>query len=457
VIDADQLKKMGLLERLLRIESEGYYGAAGSEALRRVTGLVVLPEIVTSSGGGLLSCEGIQVQGSGIIDSYDSRDGSYGGSNAQRSNIVVGTQTEGAEIRVTGASPIHGNVAASGIFTATGSAAIHGDVRANDTATLAGGGANIYGNVYGLGDVTISSSGTIHGDVQAAGTLTLGNWQSRIEGDALVAAVNSVRTPSDQVGGTLNADSGGPQGLQEVPFVPTAADCEVPPKTSLYAQYSNAVPDSSGSLDIKGSSRTIILDADGLHDPAGSLDPIAAPQLVGGKRVVKFDDFQLRGSADFQIGSVGTPVDMVMVVPGEIDLGGGGSFRIAEGSTLTVVTASEFRLASAIVIGDEKPTRTRDGQVEPILSVISTFDDRTHNRSGVFIGGAANFYGEIVAPYSNVEVTGSGDFFGKVAGRTIEVKGAGGFHYDEAFGDMDDGSGGSSVTELPRLQSIWVH
>ncbi|EWG97855.1 DUF7305 domain-containing protein [Halomonas sp. BC04] len=440
----------------IRILSEGFHGAAGSEAVRRVTGLVALPEIVPDRDGGLMSCEGVQVQGSGLIDSYDSREGSYGGSNAQRSNIVVGTQTEGAEVRVTGASPIYGNVAASGTFTATGSAAVHGNVRANGTATLAGGGAHIYGNVDSLGDVTISSSGTIHGDVQAAGTLNLENWHSRIEGNALVSAVNSNRTPEDQVGGTLNADSGGPQGLQPLPAVSSPEECVVPGKINLYPEYDNAVTDSSGPLDIKGSSRTIILDADGLHDPVGSLGPIDAPALHENKRVVKFDEFKLAGSANFQIGRVGTPVDMVMVVPGDISIGGGGSFQIAEGSTLTIVTESEFRLASAIVVGDEKPTRTREGKVEPILSIVSTFNDQSSNQSGVFIGGAANFYGEIVAPYSNVEVTGSGDFYGKVTGRSIEVKGAGGFHYDEAFGDMDDGGDGSTVSQLPRLQGIWV-
>lgn len=441
----------------VRVESEGYFGATGDEAMRTVVGLVALPELPPPGSRGLLSCDGVQVTGSGIIDSYDSREGAYGGSNAQRRNVVVGTQTEGAEIRVTGASPIYGDVAASGKFTATGSAAVHGNIRANDTVTISGGGANVYGDVIGLGDVGITSSGRVHGDVQAAGTLTLGNWSSWIGGNALVSAVNSVRNPADQVDGELNADSGGPQGLTPVFSVSSAQDCEIPVQTGRYSQYLAQVGTSSGALNMQGGSRNIVLDATGLHDPNNAVPDIGTPVEYQGKSIVRFDSLRLAGSANFRIGSPGNPVDMVMVVTGDIDIGGGGSFRIAEGSSLTIVTAGEFRLASGIQVGDGKPTRVaNDGSVSPILSVISVFDDAAHNRSGVYIGGSSNFYGQIIAPHSHVEVGGSGQFFGEIMGRTVEVRGAGGFHYDEAFDDTEGGIGGGGSFVLPRLQGIWV-
>ncbi|WP_111411701.1 polymer-forming cytoskeletal protein [Billgrantia lactosivorans] len=441
----------------LRIESEGYFGSEGDEAIRKVIGLVALPDMPLPPSRGLMSCEGIEVKGSGIIDSYDSRDGDYGGSNSRRSNIVVGTQTEGAEVKVTGASPIHGNVAASGRFTATGSGAVHGNVRGNDTISISGGGANIYGDVIGLGDVAITSSGTVHGDVQAAGTLTLGNWSSRIEGDALVAAVNSVRTAADQVGGVLDADSGGPEGLVPVFSVASAEDCEVPVQTARYGECLSQAGTSSGPLSMQGGPRNIVLDATGLHDPNNAVPDIGTPPGYDGKRLVRFDSLRLGGSANFQIGSAGNPVDMVMVVTGDIDIGGGGSFRIAEGSSLTIVTAGEFKLASAIEVGDGKPSRVdASGNVHPVLSVISVHDDAGKGKSGVFIGGAANFYGQIIAPYSQVEVTGSGQFYGEVVGRSIDIKGAGGFHYDEAFGDTEGGVGGGGVVAMPRLQGVWL-
>lgn len=441
----------------MRIESEGYFGSADDEAKRTVVGLVALPDLPPPGSRGLMSCEGVEVKGSGVIDSYNSREGVYGGSNAQRSNIVVGTQTEGAEVKVTGASPIYGDVAASGRFSATGSAAVHGSIRANDTVTISGGGANVYGDVTGLGDVAITSSGRVHGDVQAGGTLTLGNWSSWIGGNALVSAVNSVRNPADQVGGELNADSGGPQGLTPVFSVATSDDCEIPIQTGRYPQYLAQVSASAGALNMQGSSRNIVLDATGLHDPSNAVPDIGTPVEYQGKSIVRFDSLRLAGSANFRIGSPGNPVDMVMVVTGDIDIGGGGSFRIAEGSSLTIVTAGEFKLASAIEVGDGKPTRVaNDGSVSPILSVISVHDDSSHNRPGVFVGGASNFYGQIIAPYSHVEVGGSGQFFGEVMGRSVEVRGAGGFHYDEAFDDTEGGIGGGGSFVLPRLQGIWV-
>ncbi|QOR39102.1 hypothetical protein HNO52_11690 [Billgrantia diversa] len=441
----------------IRIVSEGFFGNAADEAMRTATALVAVPVPPPPGSRGLMSCEGVQVKGSGIIDSYDSREGPYGGSNAQRSNVVVGTQTEGAEVKVTGASPIHGEVAASGTFSTTGSGAVHGNVKANDTISISGGGSNIYGNVTGLGDVAITSSGTVHGDVQAAGTLSLGNWSSRIEGDALVSAVSSVRTAADQVGGVLDADSGGPQGLTPVFSVSSPEECDVPVQVGWYDEYLAQVEASSGELDMKGAGRNIVLDASGLHDPGGKVSDIGTPQQYQGKSIVRFDSLKLAGSANFHIGSAGNPVDMVMVVTGDIDIGGGGSFRVAEGSSLTIVTAGEFKLASAIEVGDGKPTRVDvNGNVSPILSVVSVHDDTTHAGSGVFLGGASNFYGQIIAPHSHVEVTGSGQFYGEVVGRSIEVKGAGGFHYDEAFDDTEGGVGGGGPTAMPRIEGIWV-
>ncbi|MGQ4880014.1 DUF7305 domain-containing protein [Billgrantia sp. LNSP4103-1] len=142
-----------------------------------------------------------------------------------------------------------------------------------------------------------------------------------------------------------------------------------------------------------------------------------------------------------------------MVVTGNVAVKGGASFEIAEGSSLTLLTTGEVDFPSGIVLGDGKPTRMVDGEIQPIFSLISTLED-DGGKVGVKIGGSSSFYGQIIAPYSQVLINGSGQFYGEVSAGSITVDGAGGFHYDEAFGDMPDGLNEGGAIALPRLQAI---
>lgn len=438
------------------LHSDGTFGTEGRRARYEARALIRLPAGETRPFSGLTGCEGVSVSGSGIIDSYDARKGSYGGDNARRANVTVGTVSPEAWVTTRGASPIYGDVASSGGFRAQGSASLHGDLRTNGRVEIQGGGAVVHGDVASLEDVDISSSGTVAGDVKTNGTLRLSNWSSRVDGDVTAAAVSSNRDPEDQVGGTLTLTDDG----AGVSPVATSGTC---PGYGVAEHYARHAPSDDAPwpdpLTLRGGKRTVVLDAAGLHDPKrkeGSRDVVTA--LDDGRHLARFASLRLRGSPDLQIGRPEAPVDLVLWVPGEIDIGGGGSFRIAEGSRLTIITGSAFDLGSAIQLGDSSPSRLNaEGEAEAILTVMSTYDDRGDNQPGMKVRGASSFYGQVIAPFSRVDIGGSGDFFGAANGRWIDVSGSGGFHYDESFGELalDPGAGGGEEPELPTLETLW--
>ncbi|MGQ4880015.1 PilX N-terminal domain-containing pilus assembly protein [Billgrantia sp. LNSP4103-1] len=259
----------------IRIESEGFYGSANDQeaAKRSLSALMLLPELPTGGRRGLTSCESILVKGSGMIDSYDSRLGSYGGSNSRRSNIDVATQTADSNVFVTGSSPIYGNVASSGGVLAEGSGEIHGRVRAYEDIKLKGGGVNVYGSTSGMKDIIFESSATVHGNVHAGHLLHFKNHSAGVNGNArspLVLSDN--RSPDDHVSGELVIGSA-PPDEESFGFKPKTnkEDCIVHGRYTSFLPYlSSSSGEHLGALDFGGGSRTVTLGLDGLRDPSSA-------------------------------------------------------------------------------------------------------------------------------------------------------------------------------------------
>ncbi len=59
----------------------------------------------------------------------------------------------------------------------------------------------------------------------------------------------------------------------------------------------------------------------------------------------------------------------------------------------------------------------------------------------------------VYAPLANVAVKASGQFLGAIRGKTVNVDGAGGIHYDVALGGGSDGGGDG----LPRSSIASVY
>lgn len=444
--------------------SEGRYGQPGREAMRRIRALFTIPESLSFPFSGIMSCEGVTLKGSGTIDSYNSTQGAYGANgNSLRNQVIVGSQVESKPITLSGNAPIYGQVQVPGDLLSNGSSPIIGDITANGSVQITGGNwwyaeqqksGRVFGNIRARGDISVT--GTVHGDIEANGNIDL-DWGSRIEGNATGETVDipTNGNPDDFVTGHRRAVAGG-AGVSPLPSVATAAECDHLGVDEHVESFAHVA--SSGSLSLKGSGRDILLSSSGLHDPNGGPEVTVVDETLYGREVsvARFDSFSLGGSARFVIGEPDRPVDMVMVIDGNTDIGGGGSFTISQGSTLQIVTSGQFDLGSGITTGDEKPTKQVDGETVPILTVVSNYRDADmpgQGHSGVKVGGASAFFGQVIAPFSRVDIHGSGGMFGAVNGRTVEVSGGGGFHYDESFEEMPN-RGSENNGSQPRIIGI---
>ncbi|MBZ5877543.1 DUF7305 domain-containing protein [Chromohalobacter israelensis] len=466
----------------------------------------------------LVGCEGVNAAGGGIIDSYDSRDGKYGeNGNANKSNTTIKSSykkdgSQEGDIVLSSGQPVYGDVESAGRIVVGNSGTIHGDlkadgdivvrnggadiqgdvssrgsvemvnggsvsgnIRANGDVTINGGGANVGGNVASRKAVRLTSSGHVQGNVEANKEIVTGNWSSRIDGNATAPVVRTTsnRDVAEQVGGAIKPASPDVAEVPEVVTEPTEGEdgqqsCEafttsdgatISDLTDALEPYA-----SSGSLSIGGGSQTYTLTPNGLQMPAdNNNNSVSNPERYKVSRdvsvdgifpeptnVLVLDNFSLGGSANFVVDGG----DMTLYVKGGIDIGGGATFNVAEGSSLKIVTEGRFNLGSNLNVASESPT---DDDGNPILSLYSTYDDEGASgwNAGVNITGASAFKGTIFAPRSTVNVAGSGALYGAVKGRRVEVNGGAGIHYDEALmessvgtgdGGTDGGAGGGDWT-----------
>ncbi len=384
---------------------------------------------VTVKGGGtpggayssvLLGCEGVNVSSGGFIDSYDSRKGAYGvmtdeGINSNGTKATISTN------------------------------------QANGDVTISGGGVNVYGDVSSQGAVKLIGSGTIHGNVVAGTEIVTGNWSSRIDGNATAPVVRTTtnRDVEEQVGGEIvNSDPGVPPvATSNCDSFTASGKAKISDLIAALSKYP-----SSGNLTFKGASLTYTLTPDGLQAPVDSnSNEVPHPEnyqvtpdvMIDGvfpepTNVLVLDSFSLAGSANFVVDGG----DMTLYVKGDVNIGGGATFSIAEGSSLKIVTDGRFSLPSGLDVASDSPT---DEEGNPILSLYSTYDDSGSGQPGVSISGASDFKGTIFAPDSEVAVTGSGTFYGAAKGRKVTVSGAGAIHYDEALMESTVDTGGGSA------------
>jgi len=74
----------------------------------------------------------------------------------------------------------------------------------------------------------------------------------------------------------------------------------------------------------------------------------------------------------------------------------------------------------------------------PNLLIYGTVDpgDPTQKTTIVKIHGNGDFYGAVYAPAAFLDVYGNGAVYGALTGNTAKINGNGGFHYDEALGNL---------------------
>ncbi|MBA2780576.1 DUF7305 domain-containing protein [Billgrantia kenyensis] len=406
---------------------------------------------------GVVGCEGVELRGSGRVDSYSSYpdfpDGIADGPQAydpnnHNSNASVRT-LDGGDVKLQGHSPIFGNVSSDRDVIAVGSAPIEGDIRANRDVRLDGNNT-FDGNAQAVGDVIVNS-GKITGDAFANANITFNNWGGEIQGNAQYGGdIFFTSRGEDHVGGQhANED---PQ-IQEQPQEP----CDPLGIRDLVDGFSLV---NNGPLDVGANQNPVLSEAGFVGNGGGeqggnddSLEIGSVDFLEGrpGQTAMRFSKLDIGSNGSLTIGEPDHPQHIVMVVDGDVNVSGGGDgLVIAEGSTLTLVVGGSVHLQGGVDIrgaGVVTPWTDSNGeqQLVPSLGIYSTADQNDlGNQAGVRLRGNTDMYATVYAPFADVSVGGSGNLFGSVRGRTAEFFGSGGMHYDEALGRVASDSGGET-------------
>ncbi|MCE2570086.1 pilus assembly PilX family protein [Motilimonas eburnea] len=378
---------------------------------------------------GVVGCDGIDLSGSGKIDSYNSKNGQYGENNNAH-NASVMTINSNADIALNGDAPIYGNINVNGDFSSTGSSELIGNVNAVGNINVSGGGNNrLTGDFSAGGNLTVSGleiggNGTIggnidyHSDTKINGSLTYGG-DDLAGGDQSALAQSVLKDPNlwlpdfsappcdpmniaTQMAGFSKFNSNGTMDTNHWETADRAYEF-TPDNAEMYDRKADnfIVDKAAQSLDILGEST----------------------------KVHVFDNLAVKnGKINISGG------DVVLVIKGDLTTSGGGPrIDIAAGSSLTIFVEGKVNIGSSGQVV-AKGSITNTGK--PPVSIYSSYASARDNDVGITLAGDTDMYASVYAPKSHVNVTGSGDILGALRGKTVAISGAGGMHYDEALADL---------------------
>lgn len=132
--------------------------------------LAAAPALASPFTHGITGCDGVLLNGSGLIDSYDSADGAYSRHGAG-SNATVRTLRSSADINLTGNAPIYGDVLSTNNIVLSGSSVISGTVHSNGAITLSGG-SEIAGGIL-AGAEYKQTNGRVLANIHANGNVSI--------------------------------------------------------------------------------------------------------------------------------------------------------------------------------------------------------------------------------------------------------------------------------------------
>lgn len=356
------------------------------------------PQTVSAFGTAVVGCSGVNLSGSGQIDSYNSSLGPYNPSNA---NANASVATLSGDLEISGSSPIKGEIHIAGNLSMTGSAQISGVVKATGNITYTG---NPHCPI-----APVLAGGTVKEP---------GSWWC--------SSSRHFITP--------NADVPPPSGTCDPLDVTTYVDKQLEDaskegiqQTGNYNGWKPAPIDFNENPNF----------TDGFRVGAGNTVNFRAGDV---DQIFVKGDFKLGGGArvNFQAPySPGTSGRVRLFIDGDLDLGGGTTLTIEEGVALEVYVTGTVKMGGGLTNLNASPTITTTDEngeevVLPSFSIYSSYDQA----NGVQIGGDSQIFASVYAPRTDVRVEGSGGLYGAVRGQSVRVTGAGGIHYDEALSDV---------------------
>lgn len=344
----------------------------------------------------VVGCSGVNLNGSGRIDSYDSSEGPYDPATA---GAEANVSTLWGDVVLSGNSPIMGGLHVGGNLTLSGSATIAGTIQATGNVNFTGNPSCPTNSVLAGGSITAPGSwwcsGSRHhfqagADVPPPpGTCDPLNVNEYVDGQLADARTR----------GSLR--SGNFSGWQPTPI-------EIDRNVNFTSGFS------------VGASNTVNFHSEDVSEV-----------FVGG-------NFSVGGGSTVAFRAPSTPGNggrVRLFIDGDLNMGGGASFIIERGIALEIYVTGRVNMGGGLRNLNESPTITiiENGQPVslPSFAIYSSFE----GTNGVNIGGDSQIFASVYAPHADVRVDGAGGLYGAVRGRSVDVRGAGGIHYDLSLGE----------------------
>ncbi|MCE8026977.1 DUF7305 domain-containing protein [Billgrantia aerodenitrificans] len=431
----------------------------------------IIIELESEAGSGavfsspIVGCEGVQLSGGSTIGSYDSRNGPWNGTSSgfrESETPLVRTLEGDGLISLRGNERIYGSVSSyGGVLLPSGSSRIHGNVSANGDVNLNAGGGEIYGNVSSQGNVRFGNSAKVHGEVKAVNDVVFEN-DSAFVGEAIYAGGNVRSTRKSNPAEHLSQNNrqnyypGHDGGA--VPVSGESCDNMRFSGRSISEEalrLSEEIPDVNES---DGVPRNVQIGPWPYWDweiSEGGLSKLdksnnsnkwtehARSQIADGVLAREGYTSVVRvGNLDInQSGSLRVSGNVVLIVEGNFNVGGGGDgIRIDPGSSLTVIVREKTVFGSSVNMLGTNPVNNNGDASFTLLS--------TYNGSGraVEFNGGSRVVANVYAPFGDVAIIRGANLHGSVRGKRVEVDGNGLIAYDEALQEtgFDGEAGGGS-------------
>ncbi|QPR53131.1 DUF7305 domain-containing protein [Aeromonas allosaccharophila] len=411
----------------LALQSHGRYLEGNASlnalfALKREPGNLIFQDSV-------VACEGLSLSGSGLIDSYDSRKGKYGGTNINQ-NAKVATVSDKANVVLDGHSPIWGDVRATGSVTLNGSSPVAGNVLAGGDITISPSNAvvRVEGSVNGSGNLSLKG-GHIAGAVSINGDVSMGHGTS-IADDKLNYGGN---------GSFLDANHQkylDPQYRTHPKLPPVAGQvCDPLNVAALPKSFPPATLPINGPLTL-GATQQMVLTTDPSTGSVTSSNqskpalPLPGKGELFGKEQTVYQLDSLNMGSDAKLTIKG---DVVLLIGKDFTMGGSNQLTVEPGSSLTLIVSGKIDLGAGAEVTAGKQGLTPAGN--PAISIYSAYS----GKDGVKLSGNTPLYAALYAPLTEMKIAGSGGLYGAVRAKHLTESGAGGVHYDEALGMADMG------------------
>jgi len=419
----------------------------------------------------MVGCKGVNLSGSGSIDSYNSSEGNY--EETKTSDGDVSTIIDDADVVLSGHSPIKGDVKASGVIYLKGSSPIEGNIHSNTGVEVSSGsGLRVSGNVYTQG-YYVQKGGRISGVVRANGDATM-HWttfidNSNAEGlDILYGGTGSfVDDANHKQGMTRYTDSqfNVNPAVEPVPVSdPSAPDYDpTNPDTScdplgLPSKMTQIITDSSDYEDllVNATQKYNLTTEKGFYKANGSgfLSPRLSDVFLFDSKQQNYPDNvssqeYVFGLSKFKIASDGemevSGGDVILLIDGDFSMTGAAKLKIKKDSSLTVLLTGKVNIGAGAKVITEQEGLTASGH--PSLSFYTSYN----GNNGVHFSGDADLYAAIYAPLTTVKLSGSGELFGTVRGGAIVASGGSGVHYDAGLLKVQNGGKPSEPSRIVFL------